>query len=375
MSEQPSYDYPHRLERARQLMSQSGLDALYVKAGPNMRYFAGWSAFVGGWPIWLSALILPASGDPTFLMSSMHNDIFQCTDSWLKDGDVRTHLDGDEIAGELREVLREKGLLGGRLGVEDDLGYAEYDLLGQADPNIQVQRAGFAFDSLRQKKDAGEVEAIRKATAITSVGHARAAEVVREGLPEYQAAMAMITAMLDGGAEDISCGMHGRFLKLRTTEFKRGDVVDIDMGARWDGYGCDYARTIFVGQPEEEYAKAYKLCAECFEATLEMVRPGIEAQEVHRFAINYMKKRAIWDGGWPVWKIGHGVGLTQVHEAPLVQDGATLILEPGMVFVIDPGCFIPNQERDLPIHIESPVVVTETGAEDLTTYTMDLVVV
>jgi len=375
MAQKPTYDFPGRMERARKKMEEKGLDALYINAGPNMRYFAGWSAYPGGWPIWLSALIVPLEGEPIFIMSKMHNDILQCSDSWLKDGDVRIHFDGDDLLGELRNILREKGLLGGRLGVEDNMRYAEYDLLRQVDPTIRVERAGYIFDSLRQVKDPGEIEAIRRATEITTIGHQRAAEVIREGVVEYEAAMEIIKAMLDAGAEEISCGIHGSFRILLPRKFEKGDVIDVDMGARWDGYGTDYARNVFVGQPSKELEQAQKLTAETFYRTFEMVKPGIEAQEVHRFAISYMKKRAIWDGCWPAWKIGHGVGLAHGHEAPFVQEGETMILEPGMVFVIDPGCFIAGQVRDTPIHIENAVVVTETSCENLATYTMDMVVV
>jgi len=375
MIQKPMYDFVGRLARAREKMKAHGLDAFYVNAGPNMQYFAGWSAYPGGWPIWLSALIIPAAGEPTFIMSKMHNDILQCSDSWLKGGDVRTHMDGDNLIGELAGVLKEKGLRGGRVGVEDNMWYAEYDFLRQVDATIRVERAGHILDSLRQVKDAGEIEAIRRATEITTIGHQCAAEVIREGVAEYEAAMEIVKAMLGAGAEEMSCGLHGSFLKTLPRKFEKGDVIDVDMGARWDGYGTDYARNVFVGKPSKEVERAQKLTAETFYRTFEMVKPGIEAQQVHRFAIDYMKKRAIWDGCWPTWKIGHGVGLAQGHEAPLIQEGETLILEPGMVFVIDPGCFISGQFRDTPIHIENAVVVTETGCENLATYTMDMVVV
>src|SRR5690606_35896913 len=98
---QPAYDFPGRLQRARQYMREMGLDGLYVNAGPNMKYLSGWSAYPGGWPIWLSALIVPVEGDPTFIISQMHADILRCSNSWLKDGDIRTHLDGDDPIGEL----------------------------------------------------------------------------------------------------------------------------------------------------------------------------------------------------------------------------------------------------------------------------------
>jgi Xaa-Pro aminopeptidase len=369
MTEKPGYDFPRRIARARKEMLDRSLDALYVNAGPNMSYFAGWSAYEGGWPIWLSALIIPLEGEPTFVISKMHADILKYSGSWLKDGEIRTHMDGDDIAGELGSILKEKGLAAGHLGVEDTMWYGDFELLSTAAPSVKVERAGDLFDSLRQVKDAGEIEAIRKANEITVLGYRRSAEVVREGVAEYEAAMEIMKAMLEGGSE--SLGIGGHFRKLLPRKFENGDVIDLDMGARWDGYSTDTARNIFVGQPSQEVGRAYQVTLECFQRTFEMVKPGIEAQEVHRFAWSYMKKH----GFDQVWKIGHGVGLNHGHEAPMVQEGNAWILEPGVVFVIDPGCFITGQFRDTPIHIEDVVVVTEDGCENLTSYTHDMIVV
>jgi Xaa-Pro aminopeptidase len=369
MIPRPNYDFPGRIARTRKKMQERGLDGLYVNAGPNMTYLAGWSAYPGGWPVWLSALIVPLHGEPTFVLSVMHADILKYSKSWLKNGDIRTHMDGDDIVGGLGDVLKEKGLANGCLGVEDTMGYADYELLTRAAPGIRVQRAGDLFDGLRQVKDAGEIEAIRRSNAITVQGYERSAQVIREGVAEADAAMEIMRAMLQGGSETMGIG--GQFRKLLPRKFEKGDVVDIDMGACWDGYNTDTARNVFVGKPNKEITRAYQVTIDCFDRTFEMVKPGIEAQEVHRFAWNHMKRH----GYDQLWKIGHGVGLTRGHEAPMVQEGNTFILEPGVVFVIDPGCFVTGFFRDTPIHVEDVVVVTETGCENLTHYTHEMVIV
>ena len=73
-----------------------------------------------------------------------------------------------------------------------------------------------------------------------------------------------------------------------------------------------------------------------------------------------------------VWKVGHGVGLAEIHEFPLLQLGYTDPLEVDMVFTIDPGAFIA---QNTPIHIEDTVIVTEHGAESLNGFTRELVAV
>ncbi len=369
MSAELRHDFPGRLLRLRKKMADRGLAAMYLTAGANMRYLAGWSAYEGGWPIWLSALVIPTEGEPAFMMSKMHHDIFQMSGSWLKHGDVRVHRDGDVPADALRAVLREKRLGGQRVGVEDMMWFADYELLRTADPTIRAERASHVLDSLRQVKDAAEIEAIRRANEITDIGYRRAAEVIREGVTEYAAAMAIIQAMVSAGSETMGVG--GAFRKLLQRRFEKGDIVDVDMGARWNGYNTDTARNIFVGKPSRDAERAYQVTLEAFHQTVERVRPGVELQELHRFAAGYMKSH----GYDQVWKIGHGVGLQHGHEAPLVQEGETQIAEPGMVFVIDPGCFISGQFRDTPIHVEDCVLVTDRGQENLTHFTRDMIVV
>jgi Xaa-Pro dipeptidase len=73
-----------------------------------------------------------------------------------------------------------------------------------------------------------------------------------------------------------------------------------------------------------------------------------------------------------VWKVGHGVGLSEAHEPPLLQLGNDEHLEEGMVFTIDPGAFFA---RNTPIHVEDTVVVTSSGCTPLNTFTRELLVV
>jgi Xaa-Pro aminopeptidase len=218
-------------------------------------------------------------------------------------------------------------------------------------------------------KDAAEISAIRKANDIVAIGYQRATEVIRPGVAEGDVAMAIMQAMVSAGSE--SMGIGGWFRQLSRRRFEKGDVVDVDMGARFDGYNTDTARNIFVGAPTKENERAYRATEEAFDLALAVIKPGVPLQEIHRVAARHMKNQ----GYDQVWKIGHGVGLRGGHEWPLVQDHDPTPAEVGMVFTVDPGCFISGQVRDTPIHIEDVVVVTPTGYENLTPFRRDLIVV
>ena len=362
-----SYDWEHRVERARELMAERDLDGLYVAAGDNQFYFSGFSAYEGGWPIWLSALIIPPEGEPTFILTDMHRDILTHSKSWVDD--VRTYRDGEDPTDLLADVLAEHSIADGRLGVEADMWYGDSTLIERAAPDAELVESQALFDRLRMVKDEMEIENIRRATEITAKAFEAATEAIWEGRPEYEAAMDINQAMLEAGSEKM--GLGGVFRDLRQREFQEGDIVDVDMGARFNHYATDCARNVFVGEPSDEDRKIYELCGECFHATLDMIEPGITATEVHEFAEEYMN-----DAGYDQpWKIGHGVGLMGGHEAPMVQEGDQTVLEPGMIFVVDPGTFVEGHDQDTPIHVESPVLVTEDGAEDLLPFTYDVITV
>ncbi|MCB0153443.1 MAG: aminopeptidase P family protein [Anaerolineae bacterium] len=364
----PTYDYPARLKRAQALLQSHNLDGLYLVAGPEMIYFTGYSAYQGGWPVWLSALLLPAQGEPALVISDMHYAIYQAKGgSWLTQ--VHTYMDGQNPAGVLGQALRQLGLAGGRIGVQDNMWYGDSELIRQAAPGSQVTSAGPLLARLRMVKDAQEIDNLRRANQISAAGFAQARQSIRAGRPEYEVALEIGKAMLEAGSG--SFGVGGHFRDWSSRRFAVGDVVDVDIGGNYHGYGADNARMVFIGRPSAEVERMYRVTVEAFEATMAVIKPGVPAEVVHQTCYSYMARH----GYTQSWKVGHGVGLGPAHEAPLVEDGNSLPLEAGMVFTVDPGCFISGGYKDLPVHIEDNVLVTETGAETLTPYTLEMVVV
>lgn len=364
----PNYDYAARINRARALMKAQNLDGLYVVAGPDMIYFTGYTAYEGGWPVWLSAFLLPAEGEPALVISDMHYSIYRAKGgSWVEN--VRTYMDGQNPAGVLGDALKEMGLAGGRLGVQDNMWFGDSELIRRAAPGAHVTSAGAVLGRLRMVKDALEIENLRRANQISGAGFAQARESIRAGRPEFEAALEIGRAMLAAGSGKMEVG--GHFRDWSSREFQAGDVIDVDIAGNYHGYNADTARMVFIGQPGPEVERMYRVTVEAFQATLEIIKPGVPAEEVHRVCAGYMAKH----GYQQVWKVGHGVGLGPAHEAPLVEEGNPLPLEPGMVFTVDPGCFITGGYKDLPVHIEDNVLVTESGAETLTKYTQEMMIV
>jgi Xaa-Pro aminopeptidase len=358
-------DYQARWNKARAFATDAGVNGLYVMSGPNFRWFSGLTPHAGGWPVWSMGVLIPVDGEPSMQITQMHADLLDLQSCPVKN--VVVYMDGQDPVPSLRDLFESAGLTRGTIGVEDGLWFGDVELIRAAMPGLALQRTQSVFDELRSVKDADEIALLRRAAHIHDVGYEAAMSAIRDGGVVGRAGLDIMTAMVDAGAESMQ--ISGSFTTLSERRFKAGDVVDVDLWpGSFGGYRADSARNIFVGEPSDEAIRLYDLTRKAYQAAASAVRPGVSAEDVHRAC-----QAVIEEGGRKqVWKVGHGVGLNNGHEAPLLQAGNRRPLEAGMVFTIDPGVFI---RRDVPIHIEDTVLVTADGCENLNSFTHELTVV
>jgi Xaa-Pro aminopeptidase len=358
---------PHiaRFDRLRALTREAGLAGAYVTAGANFRWLTGEQAHPGGWPLWLSAVLVPVAGEPALAISRMHAEIFDLEHSPVQQ--VFTYVDGDDPASALRAALAATGLAGEEIAVEDTLWFGDVDLLATTAPNLRPRRATTIFNRLRAVKDHAEIEHLRIAAAAHDAGYRAAREILRPGVTVADAGGQIVRAMLEAGSEELA--IVGSFHHLSSRAFEAGEIVDVDLWpGSHGGYRADSARNVFLGEPTPEAERMYAATVRAYDAAIAAVRPGVTAESIHLACAEVMQ-----DAGYDqVWKVGHGVGLAEIHEFPLLQLGYRDPIEVGMVFTIDPGAFIA---QNTPIHIEDTVVVTERGCESLNAFPRDLLVV
>ncbi len=233
-------------------------------------------------------------------------------------------------------------------------------------------------EQFRLVKDLTEVAALREAAARLSEVAEAAFRSVRAGVTERDVAAAIETAARQAGYERmafdtiVASGPNAALPHYRagTRILTQGDLVVLDFGGVLDGYCSDLTRTVSVGAPTEDAFRLHAAVRDAQRSAIEAVRPGVPAASVDAAARTLLESRGLGEAFGH--GTGHGLGL-DVHEEPRIgpprSHSASVQLEPGMVFTIEPGAYLPGLGG---VRIEDDVLVTEDGYEVLTSVTRDL---
>ncbi len=356
-----------RLERAREVAAGTGL---LIAPGSDLRYLLGRA---GDSLERLTTLVIPAAGPPALVVPKLEAPGFADLPLAELGVEVVTWVDGDDPYGVAAERL------GGpeRVAVSDFTPALHVLALRETLPKAEQVLAGPIVRELRMRKDAAEIEALRKAGAAIDRVHARVGEWLRPGRTEAEVGADIATAIVEEGhalAEFIIVGSgpnsasphHG----VSDRVIEAGDVVVVDIGGPVaEGYNSDSTRTYAVGRPRDaDVAATYAVLRDAQQAAVDAVRPGASAESIDAAARDVIAAAGF--GDFFIHRTGHGIGL-DVHEEPYIVGGNGLILEPGMAFSVEPGIYQPGRWG---ARIEDIVVVTENGVEPMNRRPHDLVV-
>jgi Xaa-Pro dipeptidase len=141
-----------------------------------------------------------------------------------------------------------------------------------------------------------------------------------------------------------------------------GDLLVIDWGACSLGYNSDITRTFGIGNIEPEFSLIGKIVLEANTTGRKSAKPGITAEMVDKVTRDVIVSAGY--GNFFTHRTGHGLGM-EGHEEPYIRANNPMLLEPGMTFTIEPGIYLPGRNG---VRIEDDVVITDTGAECLTSF-------
>jgi Xaa-Pro aminopeptidase len=261
----------------------------------------------------------------------------------------------------------------------------------------EIKDVRLHLDDLRLRKDALELNAMRRAAAISAQAHRRSMQTARPGLHEYEVEAELLhefrrqgaqapayTPIVAGGAN--ACVLH---YVSNNAPLKDGDLLLIDAGCEVDGYASDITRTFPVnGRFSGPQRDIYELVLAAQSAAIGQVKPGNEWEAPHNAAVRVLAQgmidlglcsgsvdSVIESGAYRrffMHRTGHWLGM-DVHDAgDYKRNGAWLKLEPGMVLTVEPGCYVrpgegvPERFWNIGVRIEDDALVTPAGCDILT---------
>lgn len=313
-------------------MEKVGIDALVVTRGPNVSYLSG-GEFIGN-----SIVVIGRNGTFDLIVSTLDVDGYESPGDWIK---IKTVKKGEKYSNKLLESI---------LGM--DATYVEAD-----DVNYWIQelfrkktrcllRAGNRFiEEARAIKDEVELELIREAGKLTKLSFEVVESILKPGLREIEVAAEAEFVARKQGADGmafqtlVASGWRSAIPHAAASkkQIENGDVVVVDMGARYQGYCFDMTRTFKLGNIDSRLESLFQSVTCAHSMAVRLVKAGVLAKDIDEAVSSYFEKEGLKD--LYLHSLGHGVGL-EIHEDPNLSSNNNYRLAVGNVITVEPGLYI-----------------------------------
>jgi Xaa-Pro aminopeptidase len=363
-----------------------GVDAGVIFDTDNIYYLSAYWGYLGiqfGRP---TLLVIPNEGNCSIITPSLEAEMARKM-TWIED--IKEWSDG--VDGEWRACLNTifKNNKKIKIGIEKDKTHPVItEFLKKAYPNVVVVDISNILSDMRMVKTSEEIETMRQAGQVSVAMCQGGKEAIAEGVPEYEVALAVIAAgtrkaaefltdigserlfspmihnlqVLQSGGPDLSM-VHRRPTVRRV---KRGESVYMcfcEMN-NFKGFKLGFDRQYWVGEVSKEEAKLYEIALKAQAAALDMIQPGVIAEDVHMAAA-----RIYQEAGFGLcYRTGRSVGFSLIEKPELKIDDKTP-LQTGMTFAVDGAVSIPEKAA---ARVGDSIVVTENGYDYLTPFPKNL---
>jgi len=362
--------YSARLAAAHRRLQSSDAAAVVLSPSQNLQYLTGFTEEPSDRALFV---FLTADREPICFAPALAAD--QLRERTPLET-IRTWSDDEGPEKPLSRLLSELALDGRYLLVEETMWARFTHLLESRLPTATFGLADELLSGLRIRKDAAELAALDAAATAAD----QAMDAIRTlgsdavGMTEAELADRIETELTAFGGEErsfepiVGSGPHGAMPHHTHSDrtIAAGEPVVLDFGTRVRGYPSDQTRTVvFDGEPTPAFKQVHRIVRKAQQAAIETVEPGVTAGAVDAAAREVIEAAGYGDRF--IHRTGHGVGLA-VHEAPDIVGGNECLLEPNMVFSVEPGIYLSGE---FGVRIEDLVVVTDSGCRRLNTTSRD----
>jgi Xaa-Pro dipeptidase len=354
-----------RIEKARRLMKENNIDAIYIEPGSSMLYYTGmrW-----GNSERMFAMVIPAKGEIAWVCPKFEEE--RARELITMGTDVRTWEEDESPYQRVAEILQDRGVRTGTVGIEERVRFFLYDGIRLAAPALKFTSATPVTAGGRMIKSPAELALMQLANDMTLVAYKATRDSMTEGMTQGEFAAncsAAFRALGTSGGIFVSFGKYTAFPHGSSTpqKLREGDVVLMDGGCNVEGYESDITRTFVFGKPTQRQRDIWNLERKSQDAAFAAAKVGAPCEVVDAAA-----RKVITDAGFgPDYKVpglphrtGHGIGLDGHEWTNFVRGNKTKI-QPGMCFSDEPTVVIYGE---FGIRLEDCLYITEEGPKFFT---------
>lgn len=369
----PDYEYKERVQRCAAILRREGLDVLIVNGNEadyaNPRYFSGF------WPLFeRSGVAISAAGDAA-LMVGPESSVFGADRNKLEKIFVMlAYREGaDPSYPELKpdtfhDVFKAIGVTGKkiRIGVASflDTSVTIFNAIQDAFPEAQIVDAGKVMVELRSVKSENELACLREGYRIANIATEEVIKAIRPGMTELQMVGVAQKAVYEHGAEYEGLPMYV-FSEASTRhaisrscyrEFQKGDIVQLNLSAKIDGYSAAIGYPICLGKLEGQRREIVQFCRQMHTWSEKQVKAGVYAADIAKNFYQQFVESGY--GSNYVYGPLHGTGMIEV-EAPWCETSSDYYLKKNMCYQVD--TYISADTFG--VRWEKGIVVKENGCE------------
>jgi Xaa-Pro aminopeptidase len=371
----PDYEYKERVKKCAAILQREGLDALIVNGNEadyaNPRYFSGY------WPLFERAgIAISAGGDAALMVGPESAEFGKDRNKLDKTFVLKAYREGADPsypelkADTFQDVFKAIGVTGKKLkiGIASflDTSVTIYEAIRDAFPEATLVNAGDVMVELRSIKSENELACLREGYRLADLATQQVIKEIRPGMTELQMVGVAQRVVYENGAEYEGLPMYvfseasTRHAISRSSyrQFQKGDIVQLNLSAKIDGYSAAIGYPICLGKLEGERRDIVQFCRQAHTWTCEQVKAGVIAGDIAKRFYQYYV-----DNGFEknfVYGPLHSTGMIEV-EAPWAETSSLYPLKPNMTYQAD--TFISC--ATFGVRWEKGIVVTENGCEFL----------
>jgi Xaa-Pro aminopeptidase len=252
-----------------------------------------------------------------------------------------------------------------------------YDVFQSLQERVNCNFYSLDLSKIRSVKEGKEIENIKRACDIADAAFQHVLSYIEAGMSEKIVENELVRFMKEQGGQKesfdsiVASGVRGALPHGKASDkiIKKGELITLDFGVKYNYYCSDITRTISLGKCSTELSYVYEVVKAAGEEAMRKAKPSLTLGELDCFARNFITESGY--GEYFGHNLGHGLGI-QVHEYPAVAPDSDEILREGIVITIEPGIYIPNVGG---VRIEEDILITRDGCCRLTNSSRELIVI